>query len=310
MAQPKIIAGLSKLAQNGYLDGSVLLGSLSSNSTLLDTVLATGMYIFIGTTTTPLACSSACAWVLRVYAPDSDNSSSANYSRYIIQEAEKLGTTADGTNSRLIAYREYNGTSWSAWYEGGGGGKVECDTAMSTTSENPVQNKVITKYINPLYDALVFDSNNNLTGINIKDEVTGYRYTITMHDGTLATTSAITSIQITTNPTKMTYTAGEYIDTTGMVVTGTCDDGTSKEITNFTCTNYVTTDNPAFTISANGVSIDLPVTVTAFDPAVVLIDFTYTDNGDGTYTILNWKETYNGEPSTEMIVPNNAYIIL
>ena len=143
MAQPKIIAGLSKLAQNGYLDGSVLLGSLSSNSTLLDTVLATGMYIFIGTTTTPLACSSACAWVLRVYAPDSDNSSSANYSRYIIQEAEKLGTTADGTNSRLIAYREYNGTSWSAWYEGGGGGKVECDTAMSTTSENPVQNKVI-----------------------------------------------------------------------------------------------------------------------------------------------------------------------
>ena len=181
---------------------------------------------------------------------------------------------------------------------------------MSTTSENPVQNKVITKYINPLYDALVFDSNNNLTGINIKDEVTGYRYTITMHDGTLATTSAITSIQITTNPTKMTYTAGEYIDTTGMVVTGTCDDGTSKEITNFTCTNYVTTDNPAFTISANGVSIDLPVTVTAFDPAVVLIDFTYTDNGDGTYTILNWKETYNGEPSTEMIVPNNAYIIL
>ena len=144
MAQPKIIAGLSKLAQNGYLDGSVLLGSLSSNSRLLDTVLATGMYIFIGTTTTPLACSSACAWVLRVYAPDSDNSSSANYSRYIIQEAEKLGTTADGTNSRLIAYREYNGTSWSAWYEGGGGGKVECDTAMSNTSENPVQNKVIT----------------------------------------------------------------------------------------------------------------------------------------------------------------------
>ena len=143
MAQPKIIAGITKLAQNGYLDGSVLLGSLSSNSTLLDTVLATGMYIFIGTTTTPLACSSACAWVLRVYAPDSDNSSSANYSKYIIQEAEKLGTTADGTNSRLIAYREYNGTSWSAWYEGGGGGKVECDTAMSNTSENPVQNKVI-----------------------------------------------------------------------------------------------------------------------------------------------------------------------
>ncbi len=188
--------------------------------------------------------------------------------------------------------------------------KTTVDTELSTTSTNPVQNKVITKYINPLYDALVFDSNNNLTGINIKDEVTGYRYTITMHDGTLATTSAIASIQITTNPTKMTYTAGEYIDTTGMVVTGTCDDGTSKEITNFACTNYVTTDNPAFTISANGVSIDLPVTVTAFDPAVVLIDFTYTDNGDGTYTIIDWKETYNGEPSTEMIVPNNAYIIL
>ena len=160
MAQPKIIASMTKLAQNGYLDGSVLLGSLSFNPELLDNVLVTGIYIFIGTNTVPLTCSSACAWVLRVYAPNKNNiSSSTNYSGYIIQEAERLGTTTDGTNSRLMAYREYNGSTWSEWYEGGGGGKVECDTAMSTSSTNPVQNKVIAT-------ALAGKSNTNHTHSN------------------------------------------------------------------------------------------------------------------------------------------------
>ena len=157
---------------------------------------------------------------------------------------------------------------------------------------------------------LQLDSDDNLIGLKIKDRSNGYNYIIAMDNGNIVTSCAVSELILTSNPTKMTYTAGEYIDTTGMVVTGTYADGTSKEITNFTCTNYVTVERPIFTIKYEGVSIDLPVTVTAFDPAVVLIDFTYTDNGDGTYTILDWKETYNGEPSTEMIVPNNAYIIL
>lgn len=161
---------------------------------------------------------------------------------------------------------------------------------------------------------LQIDDDGNLTNIRIKDQINGYNYILCMRNGTLATTCAITSINITTNPTKMAYTAGDYIDTTGMVVSAACEDGTIREITEYTCDNYVTLDNPVFTITytEGGVtySTTLTVAVTAFDAAVVLVDFTYTDNGDGTYTITDWKETYNGEASTEMIVPNNGCIIL
>lgn len=54
----------------------------------------------------------------------------------------------------------------------------------------------------------------------------------------------------------------------------------------------------------------IPVDVIPFRPEEELIDFTYTDNGDGTYTITDWKGTYQGEPSTKIILPNNNLIIL
>ena len=57
-----------------------------------------------------------------------------------------------------------------------------------------------------------------------------------------------------------------------------------------------------------------PTTITVnaieFDAATILIDFEYTDNGDGTYTITAWKGTKNGVASTEMVVPNISNIIL
>ena len=151
-------------------------------------------------------------------------------------------------------------------------------------------------------------------GIKLIDQVNGYNYIVSMRNGTLVSTCAAQSISITTNPTKISYMDGEHLDSAGMVVTATCEDGTTREITGFTCDNYVTVNNPVFVISytEGGITCyaNLSVAVTAFDPAIVLIDFDYTDNGDGTYTITDWKETYNGEPSTEMIIPNNEHIIL
>ena len=157
---------------------------------------------------------------------------------------------------------------------------------------------------------LQLDSDDNLIGLKIKDRSNGYNYIIAMDNGTLASYCAVASLTITTNPDKMIYYAGDYIDTTGMVVTATLEDGTTLELTNYTCDNYVTVENPVFKIVYDDVSVDLTVTVKEFDPAFVLVDFTYTDNGNGTYTITGWKGTYNGVTSTEMIVPNNAYIIV
>ena len=57
-------------------------------------------------------------------------------------------------------------------------------------------------------------------------------------------------------------------------------------------------------IDANGI-----ILWTAIDWSEVLIDFTYTENSDGTATILDWKDTLDGVSSTKVVVPDNADII-
>lgn len=47
-----------------------------------------------------------------------------------------------------------------------------------------------------------------------------------------------------------------------------------------------------------------------FNAEQVLIDFDYIRNSDGTYTITDWKGTYQGQESTECIVPNKKEIRL
>lgn len=42
----------------------------------------------------------------------------------------------------------------------------------------------------------------------------------------------------------------------------------------------------------------------------ILVDFEYTKNEDGTYTITDWKGTYNGEDSTKLVIPAYSKIIL
>jgi hypothetical protein len=42
----------------------------------------------------------------------------------------------------------------------------------------------------------------------------------------------------------------------------------------------------------------------------MLQDFEYTSNEDGTYTLTDWKGTFNGESSTEIIIPDSNLIIL
>lgn len=41
-----------------------------------------------------------------------------------------------------------------------------------------------------------------------------------------------------------------------------------------------------------------------------LIDFEYTDNGDGTVTLTAWKGTLNGIPGTKIVIPDDNRIIL
>ena len=42
----------------------------------------------------------------------------------------------------------------------------------------------------------------------------------------------------------------------------------------------------------------------------LLMDFEYADNGDGTYTITDWKGTLNGEESVDFVVPDDERVII
>ena len=43
---------------------------------------------------------------------------------------------------------------------------------------------------------------------------------------------------------------------------------------------------------------------------ILLIDFEYIKNDDGTFTLTGWKGTLNGAPSTELVIPDDSRIIL
>lgn len=145
------------------------------------------------------------------------------------------------------------------------------------------------------------------------DQVNGYTYIACMRNGNFVTYCAAHSIEITTMPEKTAYTAGEYFDPTGMVVTAIAQDGTSREIIEYTYSTNVFTENTTsvdITYIEDGVTHTVTVPIVIKSMADVLVDFNYNDNGNGTYTITSWKGTYNGEPSTEIIVPNHTTIIV
>lgn len=152
------------------------------------------------------------------------------------------------------------------------------------------------------------------------DQVNGFKYRIAMRDGVLVSYVHIEGITVTSAPAKTTYMAGEYFNSTGLVISTVSSDGSTVEVSEFVVdetyvNTYLTEDVTEIGISYTDESGEVyttvvPITVTPFDPAVVLVDFEYTANDNGTYTITGWKETLNGESSTEMIIPNNGLIII
>lgn len=148
------------------------------------------------------------------------------------------------------------------------------------------------------------------------DQVNGYIYYVSMRNGTLVSTCAIKTIEVASMPTTVEYTAGDVFDPSGLTLRATRYDGTPVEVTDFTydapemLTEDVTAIPVTYTDMGVAYTVDVPITVNPFDPEVILMDFEYTDNGDGTYTITGWKGTNNGEASTEMIIPNYSCIIV
>lgn len=73
----------------------------------------------------------------------------------------------------------------------------------------------------------------------------------------------VTSISVTTLPSKTTYYKNESFDSTGMVVTASCSDGTSKEITDYTLSGFdsETAGVKTITVAVGTVTATFEVTV-------------------------------------------------
>lgn len=142
---------------------------------------------------------------------------------------------------------------------------------------------------------------NSMTFIDAK---TGYEYIGYIYDGNFITFRKYEKIELTKMPDKLSYVVGEKFDPTGMVITGTYSDGTSKEIIDFDYEEFVSEKTVMiYCVDGMGqIQIDLD--------SVELLDFVFTRNADGTYTLTGWKGTLNCEPSTEMIIPDRDFIVL
>ena len=149
----------------------------------------------------------------------------------------------------------------------------------------------------------------------LNDQVTGYRYALQMRNGMLATTPVASSLVMISAPNKTIYMENDGIDLTGLELKLVTDDGSTISVNNddvIVEPAYATTNNITFKYNDFGTELSVPFTIyiDTFNAATALIDFNYTSNSDGTYTITDWKGTYNGQPSTKIIIPNNKNINL
>ena len=187
-------------------------------------------------------------------------------------------------HSKMIVSRDkenYNGKEKVA--------KVENATLVTLANSNSVADKVMAYYDSPctLSGAIVMDGEKPLDNITMpnqfEEENTGMIKSI---EGTLGKqitkgelelrigynpppiygTRTPVSLVVTTPPTKTVYEAGDSFDKTGMVVTVTYDDASTREVTNYNCSPVVLSkDDTYVTISYR----EMMTTVTTTQPVTV-----------------------------------------
>lgn len=154
--------------------------------------------------------------------------------------------------------------------------------------------------------------------IILTDTVNGYDYSIRLMNGNLVSSAMLVRIEITTPPTKTEYMKGQKFDPSGMVVSGITQDGNRVELSYFkypTEAFMTVSDNFEVEISYEEFgriykSDPLIIKVNEFDPTIELVDFNYSSNSDGTYTLTSWKGTTGNVTGTELIIPDNTLVML
>lgn len=201
-------------------------------------------------------------------------------------------------------------------------------------------------------------SSTTISGSNGVYDLTGYNYfKIINSSSSVATCTGITvtiasqqqektlsSISVSTAPTKTSYTAGEYFDPTGLVITRTYSDSTSDTYTysghtsEFTfspsTSTALTTSNTSVTITYGGKSCSQAITVNAaktlssisvstaptktsytagetFDPTGLVIRRNYSDSTYDTYTYSGHTSEFTFSPSmSTALTTSNASVTI
>lgn len=174
-------------------------------------------------------------------------------------------------------------------------------TAESTYQELPTAKAT--------YDFVTARIGQDYTVLN--DTETGLKYALQISNGELKIKPLPTEVKITTLPDKIIYKQGEIFDPTGMILTAFYSDGSEQEIASYrteTLLNKTGYTNVDIIINLpSPIKVSFEVEVIDFDESI-LQDFEYFKDFDGFYVLTEWKQTLNGESSTEMVIPNNTLI--
>lgn len=152
---------------------------------------------------------------------------------------------------------------------------------------------------------------NVLDYLLMKDAENGFTYVIEMRGGNLVSSAMCTGIRITKAPDKVDYIEGDLVDVTGIVVEAVYEDGSVDVINGYTYSEIAPANGTlvvSWIYKGSTYTASMKLNVTTM--AEILVDFEYMNNGDGTYTLTDWKGTLNGKASTEIIVPDNNRIIV
>ena len=154
--------------------------------------------------------------------------------------------------------------------------------------------------------------------IIFKDRSTGILYYGGMDNGNWVTWCDVDHIKAAPAIDNMNYIEGMRLSKEDFIVTAFYIDGSSRHITEYDLivdeilTLDSTNAEAVFTFNGKSYSDNITFTVVELDPEIknMLIDFQYDINRNNTYTLTDWYQTYNGNPSTELIIPDNPNIVL
>ncbi len=176
--------------------------------------------------------------------------------------------------------------------------------------------KVIANYNNgstkEITNYTITDGNNLTTGkTNVTISYTEDNVTKTTTQAITVSQKALSSIRVSTAPSKIEYIEGQNFDTTGMKVTATYNNGSTSEVTNYTVADgtVLTTDKTSVTISytENNVTKTTTQAITVVKKALTSIEITtapakttYIEGQNFDATGMKVIATYNNGSTKEI----------